>query len=154
VNLKAELEAVVDALTRAQVEFAICGGIAGTIHGAPRFTKDLDFLVPGASVERALCAAREVGYDLPARPMVFDAGTPRERRIQRVTKIEGEESLTLDLVLVEPSLADVWAGRQEVEWEGRKAMIVSRSGLVAMKRLAGRDQNLVDIRRLEEGGDA
>ena len=44
---------------------------------------------------------------------------------------------------------NVWKIRQSFEWEGRKIWIVSREGLVALKRLGGSPQDLVDIDRLE-----
>ena len=50
-DLKQELETLVDALSIAGVPFAVCGGIAVTIHGAPRLTDDLDLLVPAAEIE-------------------------------------------------------------------------------------------------------
>jgi hypothetical protein len=36
----------------------------------------------------------------------------------------------------------------EVEWEGRRVSIVSRDGLALMKSLAGRDQDLTDLKQL------
>jgi hypothetical protein len=41
VNLVTELHAVAAALVRAGVRHAICGGVAVTIHGATRSTKDV-----------------------------------------------------------------------------------------------------------------
>ena len=150
-NLKSELEAVVDALSKDGVGFALCGGIAVTVHGAPRFTKDIDLLIRQAELAAALAAARTVGFDLAAAPMCFDAGGPRERTIHRVSKVEGDQVLTLDLLLVEPAFNEVWNSRVWVEWEGRRVPVVSKAGLVQMKRLAGRDQDLVDIKSLESG---
>jgi hypothetical protein len=84
--------------------------------------------------------------------MTFDAGTPRERTIHRVSKVEGAEILTVDLILVEPSLQEVWDSRTAVEWEGRRAPVVSLSGLLKMKRVAGREQDLLDIKNLTSRG--
>jgi hypothetical protein len=52
-DLKAELEALIDALAAAAVPHAICGGIAVTIHGAPRLTDDLDLLVPADRIDES-----------------------------------------------------------------------------------------------------
>lgn len=49
-NLKQELEALVDALGAQSVEFAICGGIAVTIHGAPRRTSTYWFPTRNSSL--------------------------------------------------------------------------------------------------------
>ena len=148
-DLKQELERLIDALTDAGVDFGLCGGIAVTIHGAPRFTKDIDLLVSADDLDRALAAAKKAGFTLAAGPMTFEAGTPRERSIRRVSKPEGTELLTLDLILVSPALEDVWAGRMLIEWEGRRVPVVSRDGLVSMKRMAGRPIDLQDIEALE-----
>jgi len=138
----------VDALLARGVGFAICGGIAVTIHGAPRFTKDIDLLVPDAELERALGVARECGFVLPAAPMVFDAGLPAERHIRRLSKADEGDLLSLDLVLVHPGFGEVWSSRLLVEWEGRVVPVVSAAGLAVMKRLAGRPQDLLDLESL------
>ncbi len=41
-------------------------------------------------------------------------------------------------------------GRLVVAWRQRQLVIVSRGGLIAMKRLAGRPQDLADIAALEQ----
>ncbi len=64
-NLEAELEALADALNADGVDFAICGGIAVTIHGAPRFTKDIDLLVPPEAVGRVKEVAARLGFTVP-----------------------------------------------------------------------------------------
>jgi len=147
-NLKTETERVVDVLQRAGVDFAICGGIAVTIHGAPRFTRDIDLLIRAEDESRAVVAVALAGFDLPADPMVFDASGPLERRILRVSKAEGSDLLTLDLIVASPGFEDVWSTRVLVEWEGRRVPVVSVDGLIKMKRVAGRPQDLVDIENL------
>ena len=108
-----------------RVDFAICGGIAVTIHGAPRFTRDIDLLIRAEDESRAVGAVALAGFDLPADPMVFDACGPLERRILRVSKSEGSDLLTLDLIVASPSFEDVWSTRVLVEWEGRRVPVVS-----------------------------
>ena len=57
--------------------------------------------------------------------------------------------MSLDLLVVSPDLAEVWAGRLVVPWTGRQITIVSRAGLATMKRMAGRPQDLADLAALE-----
>jgi hypothetical protein len=52
-------------------------------------------------------------------------------------------------LLVTPQVEDVWETRETIDFLGRKLWVVSRGGLVKMKRLAGRPQDLADIERLE-----
>jgi len=56
-----------------------------------------------------------------------------------------EELQALKLVLVVPALDQVWGSRPFVEWRGRKLNVVSREGLIRMKRLSGRMQDLARL---------
>jgi hypothetical protein len=58
---------------------------------------------------------------------------------------EGESVLVLDLLLVDDNLHGVL--------EGRAIQVVSREGLRALERLAGRPQDLADLARLDELDD-
>jgi hypothetical protein len=69
--------------------------------------------------------------------------------VQRVTKVSGGEAFTLDLLLAEGPLEAAWNSRVEVEALDRKLVVVSREALLRMKALAGRLQDLADIRRLQ-----
>jgi hypothetical protein len=154
-DLIAELEALIESFERGGVEYALCGGLAVAVHGHPRATMDIDVLVRAEQLASAIEVARELGFDLPARKMIFGlrAGTPRE--MQRVSKLDLETNalMSLDLIIVEPGLEDVWDGRIVVPWRERDVSIVSRVGLVAMKKLAGRPQDLADIAALEGTDD-
>jgi hypothetical protein len=154
-DLIAELENVLEAFDRAGIEYALCGGLAVAIHGHPRATMDIDLLVRGEQVTLAMTTARQIGFDIPARKMVFGlgAGTPRE--MQRVSKLDPETSalMSLDLLVVGPGYEEVWAGRTRLGWRGRDLSIVSRDGLAIMKRLAGRPQDLADLAALEGTND-
>jgi hypothetical protein len=148
-NLVDELHSVGRALAAAGVPYAVCGGVAVTIHGATRTTKDIDILVRPSDVDRVLQTVRVLGYVYLALPMTFDAGTDRERRVQRVTKLEGEEALVLDLLMADAALAGMLDDRIEVPLPQGTLAVVSRESLVKMKRLAGRAQDQADLEKLE-----
>ena len=152
-DLRDELLQLADCLEAAGVEYAVCGGLALAIHGFPRFTKDIDLLVRREDLVRTVEAVAEVGFDLDAGVLPFDVGGQRERGVRRISKTEGAEVLTLDLLVVGPVFESAWKSRGTFEWEGRSLRVVSREGLAAMKRLAGRDQDLLDARRLEASDD-
>jgi len=149
VNLVDELHAVAAALRDAGVPYAVCGGVAVTIHGATRSTRDIDLLVARVDVPRVLDAIRPLGYLFAALPLTFDEGTERERHVQRVTKIEGDEHLVLDLLLSEGAYAGFLTDRIEVDLPQGPLVVVSRDALLRMKRLAGRAQDLADLDKLE-----
>ena len=129
-----------------EIEFALCGGLAVAAHGFTRATQDIDFLIREESLERAFEAAAKVGFDVRGLDMSFKEGTVE---IRRVSKIVGEDVISLDLLLVTQHVEDVWEEREWKEVEGEVIPIVSRNGLIKMKRQAGRSQDLTDIERLE-----
>jgi hypothetical protein len=149
-NLVDELYAITAALTAAGIRYAVCGGVAVTLHGATRSTKDIDLLILPADVQRTLDVVRPLGYVFAAFPMTFDAGTERERHVQRVSKIEGSEHLLLDLLVADAAFEGALDDRVEVQLPSGPMAVVSRAVLIRMKRLAGRAQDLADLEKLEE----
>jgi hypothetical protein len=150
-DLIAELDAVLDSFARTSVDHALCGGLALAVHGHPRATMDIDLLIQPNDIDRALAAAAIAGFDLPARQMIFGLGVGDPREVRRVSKIDPETGslLTLDLILAGPSLQQVMTTRITTAWRGRPVSVVSRDGLVTMKRLAGRPRDLADIAALD-----
>ena len=80
--------------------------------------------------------------------MPFGIGGPHERVVHRISKVEGRDVLTLDLLIVSAVLDEVWKTREAFEWRGRNVTVVSTEGLRKMKRLAGRSQDLADLESL------
>jgi hypothetical protein len=153
-NLVDELHQIAQALRNAQIVYAICGGIAVTIHGATRTTKDIDILVTREDVPRVLEAVRPLGYAFAALPMIFDAGTSRERHVQRVSKLEGQEHLMIDLLIADGPFAGLLDERVDIDLPEGRLSVVTRDALLKMKRLASRPQDEADIEKLErENGD-
>jgi hypothetical protein len=153
-NPVTELEAIVDVLTAEGIPYALCGGLALGLHGYPRATKDIDLLVEAAEIERALAAVKQIGFDIPARKIIFGLRSGKQREVRRVSKLDSSGDLMpLDFLIVSEELAEVWATRITIDTGVRKLTIVSRDGLATMKRLAGRPQDLVDIAKLEGTDD-
>jgi hypothetical protein len=147
-----EFTALVNALEAEQIDYATCGGIAMAIHGFVRATTDIDIVINEKDLGRAFVVARSRGYDIEGLPLNFKDEDVKIRRISKIDKTT-KDLITLDLLLVTDAMADVWAGRQLVEWDSGHAWVVSREGLIKMKRLAGRDIDIVDISRLENPDD-
>lgn len=148
-NIVDDMHAIAAALDGAGIAYAICGGLAVTIHGAPRSTEDIDILIAAADVPRALEAVRPLGYAIPALPMVFEYGTPRERHVQRVNKLVGRDHRILDLILADSVFEGALDDRVEVPYPHGKLSVVSRATLEHMKRLANRPQDVADLERLK-----
>lgn len=140
-DLEDELARLRDHLHDAGIEYALCGGLAVGIHGYPRATVDIDVLIPAGEEPRVEQVARQLGYVTKARAMSFAGGATE------VDPADGE-TLMLDMLLVTPTVADVWQTRQIVQWRGRDLAVVSSVGLIALKTLRGSKQDLADIARL------
>ena len=143
-----ELSQIISALEEGGIEYAVCGGLSMAVHGFARATLDIDVLIQVKSLEKAYKIAAENGYDIRDLDISFKA---RAVEIHRVSKIDDEgEVLSLDFLIVTPQIEDVWETREQVDFLGRKLFVVSRKGLIKMKTLAGRPQDLADIARLED----
>jgi len=141
-----ELKALTDALGAASVDYALCGGVALAIHGAPRATQDIDLLVRPEDLDRLREVARSCGFVLESFPMDFASGVT----VLRFTKLIEGQPFMLDALLVGPTTEPVWQGRQTAEIEGGFMRVVSREGLISLKLAAGRPQDLADVQRLRE----
>jgi hypothetical protein len=149
-DLLEEFRSVLTALDEAGIGYAVCGGLAVAIHVRPRATLDIDLLVPRAELAGARAALRSLGYSIEAGPMRFSGDTVEIHRSSKPDPETGDV-LSVDLLAVTPALADAWATRERVPWAHGELCVVSRAGLVVMKRLRGSGQDLDDIRELEAG---
>lgn len=153
-DLYAEFKAVIQAFNAEGIPYAVCGGLAYSIHVEVRATIDMDFLIQASDLPRCQQLLVQMGYTAHPRRMVFRGGTVA---IQRLWKPEerGGDALVIDLLIAdEASMPGIWGGREEHVWEGLSVRVVSRDGLVALKRLRGSEVDLADIRRLTEQGES
>lgn len=140
-----EFKSITSSLNNAGIEYAVCGGWAMAIHGLPRATMDIDLLILAEDLDRVLAVAKANGFDIEGLPLHF------EIEIRRISKIDRESKklITLDLLLVGENSLDIWTNREAVDWREGTTWVVSRDGLIKMKRIAGRKQDLADIEKLE-----
>ena len=151
-DLFAEFKAVTQAFNSEGIPYAVCGGLAYAIHVEARATVDMDFLIQHADLPRCQHLLTEMGYTPHPRPMAFGGGAVVIQRLWKPQE-QGGDVLTIDLLIVnEEAMPGVWAGREEMRWEGVPVWVVSRDGLVALKRLRGSKQDIADIERLAEPG--
>jgi hypothetical protein len=141
-------------LASADVDFVVVGAVAVVLQAQPRFTKDLDicYATTPANLDRlgqvlvALHARlRGIDEDLPFVP---DARMLRGTQILALETDEGG----LDL-LVSPSgcppYDELRAHADVMDLDGTTIRVASIADMLAMKRAAGRPQDLVDIDALE-----
>jgi hypothetical protein len=146
--------AILSRLATAGVDFVVIGGVAVSVQGYGRSTEDLDitYATDAENLERlggvllSLHARlRGVAEDDPFIP---DARTLR--RVQLLTLYTDEGALDL---LVDPSgaapYAELRTRADRIDLDGSEILVVALDDLVAMKRAAGRPQDLADIAALE-----
>lgn len=149
IDLYEEFARVIQALEAGGLQYALCGGMALAVHGVPRATVDMDFLVLPQEAEKARDIAVGLGYTTEAGPMSLAQG---DVRILRFVKFDrsSEDYLSLDFLLVTPALQDVWRERTLVAWEKGSLSVVTKAGLIRLKALRGSGQDRDDIERLRE----
>jgi len=153
-DLYAEFKAVIQAFNAEGIAYAVCGGLAYSIHVEVRATIDMDFLIQASDLPRCQQLLVQMGYTAHPRRMVFRGGTVAIQRLWKPQE-QGGDALVIDLLIAdEASMPGIWGGREEHVWEGLSVWVVSRDGLVALKRLRGSEVDLADIRRLTEQGES
>lgn len=158
--MKGEIERVLAALERADVRYLVVGGVAVVFHGHLRTTRDLDLVIhlEPANLGRGLAALKELGYQ-PVAPVAIEAFGDEATRAQWVREknlivfslwYPQRPGFQLDLFAREPFLFDeAYSRAARVQLESTMAAVVSLSDLIALKRSAGRPQDLADIAALE-----
>jgi len=56
-------------------------------------------------------------------------------------------------MIVVDEIEEVWESKEQVVFQGHPTIVVTRSGLITLKRRAGRPQDLADIWRMENEED-
>lgn len=148
-NVFDEFESVIKTMEKQGIPYALCGGLAVGVHTEIRATKDIDLLLLADDVERAKEALLSCGFQFFTEPMLF-ANSRIE--LHKLTKIEprGRDYLFLDLMVIKTSeWKTIWESRQRLQWQDQPIWVVSRDGLIWMKKLRSSPQDLVDIEKLE-----
>ena len=151
-DLRQEMLAIVRALDAKGIPYALCGGLAMAAHGFPRATQDVDLLVPEQRMDDARAALRPLGYRRETGWLDFASGRVRMFRIVKLDADAGD-FLAVDLLAASGDLAGVWEDRRQ--WQTRDGLlwVVSREGLIAMKRARSSKQDMADIEKLEGASD-
>ena len=119
------------------------------VYDHARATIDIDILILSESFESVIAIAKELGYTIRGLEMSFAKGAIEIRRVSKLHSTTGHV-LSLDLLLVTPEIHSVWQSREKTEWEGGKLSVVSREGLISLKKLRGSGRDMDDIAALQE----
>lgn len=154
-----QIERVVEALESARVDYIIVGGVAVVLHGHLRVTADLDLVIrlEEDNAKAAVDALQGIGF-APRAPVPASWFAERAKREEwastknmMVFSLWSPHSdLEVDLFVREPfDFRDVASRCVRVELGGSKATVIGLNDLLALKRAAGRTQDLADIEALE-----
>jgi hypothetical protein len=148
IDIVDELRILAAKLDERGIEYALCGGMAMGVHGHLRTTIDIDMLVLPESLPQIVELAGSLGYNIRGLDTDF-----RAVEIRRVSKIDPDshDLLSLDFLLVRPTIQPVWDSRIQAKWEHGILSVVSRQGLIQLKALRNSDQDALDIKVLNEG---
>jgi predicted nucleotidyltransferase len=148
------LRALLRGLVTHGVDFVVVGGIAMIAHGSGRLTQDLDicYSTEAANLEALGHALVELGarlHGIPEQvPFVPDARALRRTMILTLDSDEGK----IDL-LVDPAGAPRYIVLRdraiEARLDGITVLVASLDDLEAMKRAAGRPQDIIDLEEID-----
>lgn len=153
------------ALEKARVRYLVVGGVAVVLHGHLRFTADIDLVVgfEAGNARAALDALKDLGYQ-PRAPVPveqFLEASTRERwareKSMTVFSLWSQRfpATNVDLFVEEPfPFAEAWARATQVQLGDVRVPVASIADLIAMKKRAGRPNDLEDIKALESLEDA
>lgn len=154
------VETVVRALNSAKVRYLIVGGLAVNAHGFVRLTRDIDIVLhlERENATRGLETLLSIGYRMaiPETPEAFANSETRERwrneKDMIVLKLWSDEHrrTPVDIFVYEPfDFAEEARHCSKLDIApGISAPVISLETLLAMKRTAGRPQDLIDIEEL------
>ncbi len=158
---RSSLETLFRALDRAGARYLVVGGLAVVAHGYLRLTLDVDLVLDLEPPHPA--PALEAFRELELVPLVpvgleqfADAAVRRSWAVEKHARVfqlwsERHPTLRVDLFLEPPfDFAQAYARRHRAAIApGLEVSFVAFDDLLAMKRGAGRPQDLADIDRLE-----
>jgi hypothetical protein len=129
------------------VRYLIVGAYAVAFYTEPRFTKDLDVWVDptpenARKVWKALAAfgapVKNLSIsDLCDPDLIFQIGVPPNR----IDVMMGIQGVTFEAA---------WKGRKKSSYLGVPVLYIGRNELIQTKRITGRPQDHLDLRRLLE----
>ncbi|MCK7592927.1 hypothetical protein [Pseudomarimonas salicorniae] len=145
-------QTILAALQRHGVEFAVVGGVAAVLHGAPVTTFDLDTLVrvDEKNADRLLAAFDEInaryrGHAPPLKPVREDILAGKHLLLMT----DAGPLDVLGFIGRDDRYEDLCTRFETVRLEGVDFSILGLDELIRQKRAMGREKDLIALRLLE-----
>jgi len=153
-------EPIFQILNTAGVRYVVVGGLATVLHGYARMTADVDLAVDLAPEEAIKMIRALVGKgfrpQVPVPPEAFADPDAREvwlrdKHMLAFSLVDQVNSMRVVDLLLKPDVPfeELLARSEEVALNNTTVRIASVDDLIALKRHAGRPQDLADIQQLE-----
>jgi hypothetical protein len=156
------IEAIVKALSEAEVKYLVVGGLAVVAYGYERLTVDVDLVIglERDNITRGLRALDSAGWHIALPISPEDFADPNQRESWRKEKNlvvlrlwnDAHRRTPIDVFVYEPF--DFQKEFARAKWEvivgTLPAPVVPYDALLAMKKEAGRDKDLLDIEQLKK----
>lgn len=153
-------EQIFKCLNDAKVKYLVAGGMAVNLHGIPRVTQDLDIVVDLSpdNVKNLAETLKSIGF-FPRAPvdplLIADPAVRNEWITKKNMKVfcfyNGKMPMyEIDVFIIIPVDINKAFKRAVIKKTGKISIpLVSIDDLIKMKKLAGRPQDLWDIRMLK-----
>jgi predicted nucleotidyltransferase len=153
-------EPIFQILNAGGVRYVVVGGLATVLHGYARLTADVDLAVDLAPEEATkmiqALVARGFRPQVPVLPEEFANPTVREvwfreKHMRAFSLVDPTNPMRVVDLLLKPEIPfeELFSRSREVMLNSTKIRIASIDDLIALKRQAGRPQDLADIEQLE-----
>ena len=153
-------EPIFQILNTAGVRYVVVGGLATVLHGYARLTADVDLAVDLAPEEatKMIQALVAKGFRPQVPVLAEEFANPavrevwlREKHMRAFSLVDPTNPMRVVDLLLKPEVPfeELLARSQEVMLNRTKVRIASIDDLIALKRHAGRPQDLADIEQLE-----
>jgi Nucleotidyl transferase AbiEii toxin, Type IV TA system len=143
-RLRDPLAALMRWFSDAGLRGAVVGGVAASLRGKPRLTKDIDAIVLESTAEALLRGGTAFGFS----PRIPDAAEfSRETRVLLLRYAPG--SIDIDISLGALPFEDEIIDRSTwIDIGGLRIRVASAEDLIIMKTVAGRPRDVMDIENI------
>ena len=148
------------ALKTHNVDYLLVGGLAMNLHGVPRMTMDVDLVIAldAGNIAKLAGLAKELGLypNVPVKLEDLADANKREALLAEKNLIalslisSTPATPTVDIVIHHPlDFQKAFAKAVQRDISGTPVMLASIEDMIALKKAAGRAQDLSDITHLE-----
>ena len=157
-------ENIFEQLEKNKVDYLLIGGLAVALYGIPRTTGDIDLMINmnPENLLRLIKTMKQLGFIPKAPVKAEDLADPHKRaewiqsKNMKVFSFYHPDNpyALIDVMIDNPlNYEELARGKTQVSSRGAKIFLIPKKMLIKLKELAGREQDLSDIKALLESGD-